>query len=363
MEVFLPIAEVQINIILFLLVSFVIGFLSGLFGVGGGFLMTPFLIFMGIPPVYAVANEANNILASSTSASLTHWFKKTMDLKIGWLIVVGGLFGTLLGILTFGYFKELGKIDLIITLAYMYVLAIIGSFMLRDGVMEIDRTKKKVVIKKKLHTHYWIHGFPFRMRFKQSQVYESALVPIILGLFVGFVSAMMGVGGAFLMVPAMIYIIGMPTKLVPGTSLFVTIFITAFVTILHAFAYNTIDLVLVLILITGSIAGVHSGQKIGQKLQGSELKTLLAIFMLLVGLFMAYDTFFRNGTPSINIPTDKIVEISALGNTIYNLSIKYPIVYGLSSIFLALVAGVAVSFIRRQVSKWRAERLNKPSAQ
>jgi len=363
MEVFLPIAEVQINIVLFLFVSFVIGFLSGLFGVGGGFLMTPFLIFMGIPPVYAVANEANNILASSTSASLTHWFKKTMDLKIGWLIVAGGLVGTLLGILTFGYFKELGKIDLIITLAYMYVLAIIGSFMLRDGVMEIDRIKKKVVIKKKLHTHYWIHGFPFRMRFKQSQVYESALVPIILGLFVGFISAMMGVGGAFLMVPAMIYLIGMPTKLVPGTSLFVTIFITAFVTILHAFAYNTIDLVLVLILITGSIAGVHSGQKIGQRLQGSELKTLLAIFMLLVGLFMAYDTFFRNGTPSINIPTDKIVEISEFGNTIYNLSIKYPIVYGLSSIFLALVAGVAVSFIRRQVSKWRAEQLNKPTAQ
>ena len=361
MEVFLPIAEVQINIVLFLFVSFVIGFLSGLFGVGGGFLMTPFLIFMGIPPIYAVANEANNILASSTSASLTHWFKKTMDLKIGWLIVAGGLVGTLLGILTFGYFKELGKIDLIITLAYMYVLAIIGSFMLRDGVMEIDRIKKKVIIKKKLHTHYWIHGFPFRMRFKQSQVYESALVPIILGLFVGFISAMMGVGGAFLMVPAMIYLIGMPTKLVPGTSLFVTIFITAFVTILHAFAYNTIDLVLVLILITGSIAGVHSGQKIGQKLQGSELKTLLAIFMLLVGLFMAYDTFFRDGTPSINIPTDKIVEISEFGNTIYNLSIKHPIVYGVSSIFLALVSGVAVSFIRRQISKWRAEKLNKPT--
>jgi len=362
MEIFLPIAEVQINIVLFLFVSFIIGFLSGLFGVGGGFLMTPFLIFMGIPPIYAVANEANNILASSTSASLTHWFKKTIDLKIGWLIVAGGLVGTLLGILTFGYFKELGKIDLIITLAYMYVLAIIGSFMLRDGVMEIDRIKKKVIIKKKLHTHYWIHGFPFRMRFKKSQVYESALVPIILGLFVGFISAMMGVGGAFLMVPAMIYLIGMPTKLVPGTSLFVTIFITAFVTILHAFNYNTIDLVLVLILITGSIAGVHSGQKIGQRLQGSELKTLLAIFMLLVGLFMAYDTFFRNGKPSINIPTDKIVEISEFGNTIYNLSIKYPIVYGLSSIFLALVAGVAVSLIRRQVSKWKAERLNKPTA-
>ena len=199
------------------------------------------------------------------------------------------------------------------------------------------------------------------MRFRKSQVYESALVPIILGLFVGFVAAIMGVGGAFLMVPAMIYLIGMPTKLVPGTSLFVTIFITAFVTILHAFSYQTIDLVLVMILITGSIAGVHSGQKIGQRLQGSELKTLLALFMLLVGLFMAYDTFFRNGTPSIGIPTDKIVEISEFGNTIFNLSIKYPVVYGLSSIFLALVAGVAVSFIRRQISRWRSKRVDKPA--
>jgi len=357
MEYFLPIAEVYVNLPLIFILSLVVGVLSGLFGVGGGFLMTPFLIFLGIPPSYAVANEANNILASSTSGTLTHWFKKTMDLKIGWLIIGGGSVGTLLGIITFSYFKEIGKIDLIITLSYMYVLAILGSFMLRDGIMEIDRIKKKVIIKKKLHTHYWIHGLPLRMRFKTSQVYESALVPIILGLFVGFVAAIMGVGGAFLMVPAMIYLIGMPTKLVPGTSLFVTIFITGFVVVLHAFIYHTIDLVLVLILITGSIAGVHSGQKVGQKLQGSELKTLLALLMLGVGVLMAYDTFFRNGTPSIQFPTDKIVEISEFGNTIFNLSTKYPIVYGASSIFLALVAGVAVSFVRRQISK----RINKPA--
>jgi len=357
MEVYLPIAEVQINIILILFVSFIIGFLSGLFGVGGGFLMTPFLIFMGIPPAYAVANEANNILASSTSGTLTHWFKKTMDLKIGWMMIGGGLVGTLLGIITFSYFKQMGKIDLIITLAYMYVLAIIGSFMLRDGVMEIDRIKKKVIIKKKLHTHYWIHGLPFRMRFKKSKIYESAMVPIILGLLVGFIAAIMGVGGAFLMVPAMIYLIGMPTKLIPGTSLFVTIFITAFVTALHAFSYQTIDIVLVMILITGSIAGVHMGQKIGQRLRGSELKTLLALLLLSVGVLMAYDTFFRNGTASLKIPTDKIVEISEFGNTIFNLAAKYPIVYGVSSIFIALVAGVTVSFIRRQISK----QINKPA--
>jgi len=361
MEVYLPIAEVQINVILILFVSFIIGFLSGLFGVGGGFLMTPFLIFMGIPPAFAVANEANNILASSTSATLTHWFKKTVDLKMGWFIIGGGSVGTILGIIIFGYFKEIGKIDLIITLAYMYVLAILGSFMLRDGVLEIDRMKKKIIIKKKLHTHYWIHGLPFRIRFKTSQLYESAIVPIILGLFVGFIAAIMGVGGAFLMVPAMIYLIGMPTKLVPGTSLFVTIFITGFVVALHAFSYNTIDLVLVLILITGSIAGVHSGQKAGQRLQGSQLKTLLALLMLGVGVLMAYNTFFRNGTAAIKIPTDTVAEISAFGNTIYNLSIKYPIVYGISSIFIALVAGVAVSFLRKKISIWRNSRANKPA--
>ena len=361
MEIYLPIAEVQINVILILFVSYVIGFLSGLFGVGGGFLMTPFLIFMGIPPIYAVANEANNILASSTSGTITHWFKKTMDLKIGWFITAGGLVGTALGILTFGYFKEIGKIDLIITLAYMYVLAIVGSLMLRDGILEIDRIKKKIIIKKKLHTHYWIHGLPFRMRFKKSKVYESALVPIILGLVVGFIAAIMGVGGAFLMVPAMIYLIGMPTNLVPGTSLFVTIFITAFVTISHALSFHTIDLVLVMILITGSIAGVHSGQKIGQKLKGFELKTLLALLLLSVGVLMAYDKFFRDGTPGISISTDKIVEVSEFGNTIFNLSTKYPVVYRISSIFLALIAGVTVSFLRRKISIWRSQRMNQPS--
>jgi len=361
MEVYLPIAEVQINVILILFVSFIIGFLSGLFGVGGGFLMTPFLIFMGIPPAFAVANEANNILASSSSGALTHWFKKTLDIKIGWLVIAGALLGTFLGILTFSYFKVIGKIDLIIALSYMYVLAIIGSFMLRDGIMEIDRLKKKVIIKRKLHTHYWIHGLPFRMRFKTSQVYESALVPIILGIIVGFVAVIMGVGGAFLMVPAMIYLIGMPTKLVPGTSLFVTIFVTGFVTISHAFTYHTIDLVLVLILIAGSIAGVHTGQKIGQKLEGSELKALLALLMLSVGVLMAYETFFKNkedGIASLKIPTNKIAEISDFGNTIYNLSNQYPIVYGISSIFIALFAGVLVAYIRRQISK----RINAPKA-
>ena len=289
MEVYLPIAEVNINIFLILLLSFLVGLLSGLFGVGGGFLMTPFLIFMGIPPTYAVPNEANNILATSVSGSLTHWFKNTLDYKMGFVIVIGGVIGTFLGIFTFSYFKEIGKINIVISLAYMYVLAIVGTLMLIEGVGEIERKRKKIIIKKKLHQHYWIHGLPLRMRFNKSKLYESAFTPIILGLIVGFVAGIMGVGGAFLLVPAMIYIIGMPTKLVPGTSLFVTIFITAIVTILHAFNYHSIDLILVMTLIFGSILGVQVGQKMGQYLDGSQLKTLLALLFV----------FFSTGKPLI----------------------------------------------------------------
>ena len=245
MEYFLPIAEVYVSIPLIFILSLVVGILSGLFGVGGGFLMTPFLIFLGIPPAYAVPNEANNILGTSISGSTTHYLKGTLDYKMGLMIVVGGIIGTILGILTFSYFKDIGKINIVISLSYMYILAIIGTMMLVQGVSEIDRARKKIILKKKLHYHYWIHGLPFRMRFKKSKLYESAFTPIIIGLLVGFIAAaIMGVGGAFILVPAMIYIIGMPTKLIPGTSLFVTIFISAIVTVLHAFNYGSIDLML-----------------------------------------------------------------------------------------------------------------------
>jgi len=353
MEVYLPIAEVSVNIFTILFLSFIVGLLSGLFGIGGGFLMTPFLIFLGIPPTYAVANEANNILASSVSGSLTHWFKQTLDYKMGLMIVAGGVIGTLIGIITFTYFKEIGKINLIISLAYMYVLAMIGTLMLIEGVKEIDRARRKIILKKKLHSHYWIHGLPFRMRFRKSKVYESALAPIILGLIVGFVASIMGVGGAFLLVPAMIYIIGMPTKLVPGTSLFVTIFITAIVVVLHAINYQSIDLILVISLIVGSILGVQIGLKIGEFLESSELKTALAILLLLVGIAMAYDTFFRDHSLVLNNNNLKSVEQSQLYETIINLSINHPLTYGLFSIILAVGLGVLASVIRRTVSNYR----------
>ena len=361
MEIYLPIAEVSINIFIILFLSFVVGFLSGIFGVGGGFLMTPFLIFLGIPPTYAVANEANNILASSTSGSLTHWFKNTLDYKMGFMIVLGGIVGTIIGIFTFTYFKEIGKINLIISLSYMYVLATIGTLMLIEGVAEIDRARRKIFLKKKLHSHYWIHGLPFRMKFKKSQLYESALTPIILGLIVGFIASIMGVGGAFLLVPAMIYIIGMPTKLVPGTSLFVTIFVTAFVTILHAFNYQSIDIVLVIILISGSIIGIQVGIKVGTYLKASELKTLMAILFLAVGIAVAYDTFFRDHENILNNNLIS-VEMNQFYESLIELSNTFPASYGLFCIFLAVGLGILASFSRRSLSKYKKKLSPKKAA-
>ena len=352
MEVFLPIAEVSVNLLTIFSLSTIVGILSGLFGVGGGFLMTPFLIFLGIPPSYAVANEANNILATSVSGSTTHWLKDTLDYRMGMMIVIGGVAGTIIGIITFTYFKEIGKINIVISLSYMYILAIIGTLMLVEGLSELDRAKRKIVLKKKLHSHYWIHGLPLRMRFKKSKLYESAFTPIIIGLIVGFIAAIMGIGGAFILVPAMIYIIGMPTKLVPGTSLFVTIFVSAIVTILHAFNYGSIDLILVSMLILGSIIGVQVGQKLGERIDSSELKALLAILLLGVGIAIAYDTFFIEETIK-EVTYNSSQNLGTFSTFIKNLSKDFPIQYGIISIILAIVLGIGAAFARRFFSNLR----------
>ena len=194
----------------------------------------------------------------------------------------------------FKYLREIGNINTIIALLYVYLLVIIGTLIFVEGVKEVTALKKKIILKKKLHTHYWIHGLPFRMRFSKSKVYESALTPIILGFIVGLFASIMGIGGAFLMVPAMIYLIGMPTKLIPGTSLFVTIFITGFVVIAHAIQFKSIDLVLVSFLLFGSIIGLHIGLKISEKLNASEYKALLAILLIVIGIFMGVETFIFN---------------------------------------------------------------------
>jgi len=347
LEIYLPIVQVNIDIFLLLFLSLLVGVLSGLFGVGGGFLMTPFLIFMGIPPIYAVPNEVNNILATSVSGSLTHWFKNTLDYKMGLMIVAGGVIGTLLGISTFSYFEGIGKISVIISLLYMYLLAIVGTLMLIEAIKVA--TQKKTT-KKKLHEHNWLQGLPLRMRFKKSRLYESALTPILLGLVVGFVAAMMGIGGAFLMVPAMIYIVGMPVKLIPGTSLFVTIFISAIVTILHSFNYGSIDLFLVVPLILGSIIGVQLGQKLGQYLDGNQLKSLFALLLCAVAIAIGYDTFFRDQSQLINEQQIIKTDLNKYAEFSLKLSNEFPFLYGAFAIILAVGLGIFAAWIRKIAS-------------
>jgi uncharacterized protein len=352
MDFYLPIAQVQINIFTLLVLSFTVGFLSGIFGIGGGFLMTPILIFMGIPAAYAVSNVANNILGISVSGATTHWYKKTLDYKMGIMIVVGGLMGSIVGIVIFKYLRELGNINTIIALAYIYLLAIIGTIIFIEGVRELSDLKKKVIIKKKLHTHYWIHGLPFRMRFSKSKLYESALTPIILGFFVGIFASIMGIGGAFLMVPAMIYLIGMPTKLIPGTSLFVTIFITAFVVAGHALQFKSIDISLVSFLLFGSIIGLHLGLKVAERLNASEYKALLSLLLILFGVFIGIETFVLDSSNNI-LSTQPSSELSELSLAIKKLAKDSPVIYASLSLFFVVFIGFIFSYIRELIHHFR----------
>jgi len=358
MDFYLPIAQIQISIITLLLLSFSIGVLSGIFGIGGGFLMTPILIFLGVPATYAVANVANNILGISVSGATTHWYKKTLDYKMGFMIVIGGLAGAVVGMQIFQYLREVGNIDTIIALAYVYLLAIIGTLIFVEGIKEVSALKKKVLIKKKLHTHYWIHGLPFRIRFSKSKLYESALTPIVLGFIVGLFASIMGIGGAFLMVPAMIYLIGMPTKLIPGTSLFVTIFITGFVVIAHAIQFKSVDLVLVSFLLFGSIIGLHIGLKISEKLNAPVYKALLAILLIAVSIFMGVETFVFSKGVDILIDTPVPVFNSELTLSIINLAKNSPVTYAALSVIFVVFVGFIFSYIRELIHHFRYSKKN-----
>ena len=353
MDFYLPIAQVQVSIISILILSFAVGFLSGIFGIGGGVLMTPILIFLGIPATYAVANVANTVLGISVSGATTHWYKKTLDYKMGFMIVIGGLAGAILGMQIFKYLREIGNINTIIALLYVYLLVIIGTLIFVEGIKEVSALKKKVILKKKLHTHYWIHGLPFRIRFSKSKVYESALTPIILGFVVGLFASIMGIGGAFLMVPAMIYLIGMPTKLIPGTSLFVTIFITGFVVTAHAVQFKSIDLVLVSFLLFGSIIGLHIGLKVSEKLNASEYKALLAILLIAIGIFMGIETFILNKSADLLIAIPPPYFNSELTLLIINLAKNSPVIYASLSVVFVVFAGFIFSYIRELIHHFR----------
>jgi uncharacterized protein len=295
MQIYLPIAEMSVNVFLLLGMGGGVGFLSGLFGVGGGFLMTPLLIFIGVPPAVAVGTEANQIVASSVSGVLAHWRRGNVDFKMGFVLLLGGFAGSTLGVLLFSFLRELGQIDLVISLSYVIFLGIIGGVMFYEGMRTMRRRRSASAPRRKLHQHTWIHGLPLKMRFRRSKLYISALLPLTIGFLVGVLSAIMGVGGGFIMVPAMIYLLGMPTSVVIGTSLFQIIFVTANVTFLQAYANQTVDVVLALLLLTGAVIGAQFGARAGARLRGEELRVLLSLMVLAVCAKLFYDLLITPG--------------------------------------------------------------------
>tara|TARA_B100001027_G_scaffold69560_1_gene47521 strand:+ start:1170 stop:2060 length:891 start_codon:yes stop_codon:yes gene_type:complete len=279
----------SVNIFLILGMGGAVGFLSGLFGVGGGFLMTPLLIFIGVPPPVAVGTEANQIVASSVSGVLAHWRRANVDFKMGFVLLLGGFVGSSLGVILFKYLQNQGQLDLVIKLSYVIFLGIIGFLMLWESSRTIIRSRSAAARRGKLHQHNWFHGLPFKMRFRKSKLYISAILPILIGATVGVLSAIMGVGGGFIMVPAMIYLLGMPTSLAIGTSLFQIIFVTANVTFLQALTVQTVDILLAVLLLTGAVIGAQFGSKYSVRMKGEQLRALLALLVLGVCVKMIFD--------------------------------------------------------------------------
>jgi len=288
-NIYLPIAELSVNIFLIVGLGAGIGILSGIFGVGGGFLMTPLLIFLGISPSVAVGTGANQILASSVSGVMAHWRLGNVDFKMGSVLLVGGIAGSTFGVWLFKVLRELGQIDLAIQLCYVVFLGIIGFLMLVESVKALRRDRAPSVARRKLHQHNLLHGLPFKMRFRKSKVYISALLPLVVGVAVGILSAVMGVGGGFIMVPAMIYLLGMPTNVVVGTSLFQIIFVAANATFLQASLNQTVDVVLAILLIVGGVIGAQFGTILGSRLPGAQLRGLLALIVLAVCTGIGYE--------------------------------------------------------------------------
>jgi len=289
MDIYLPIAEVSVNLFLLLGLGGAVGFLSGVFGVGGGFLMTPLLIFIGIPPPVAVGSEATQILASSSSGVLGHMRRGNVDVRMGMVLVVGGFVGSAFGVWLFAILRQLGQIDLVISLCYVVFLGIVGGLMLVESLGTWFRQRTRPGAFSKRHRHLWLHGLPLKMRFHRSRLYISALTPVALGFLVGILSAIMGVGGGFLMVPAMIYLLGMPTAIVVGTSLLQIAFVTAVTTWLHATNNYTVDVVLALSLIVGGVIGAQFGTGVSARLRGDQLRILLALLVLVVCVKLGYD--------------------------------------------------------------------------
>src|ERR1700681_4157008 len=303
MDIYLPIAEVSLDVFVLLGLGAAVGFLSGVFGVGGGFLLTPLLIFIGVPPAVAVASSANQLVGASLSGVLAHWRRGNVDFKMGFILMAGGLAGSVLGVWVFGWLKRLGQIELTISLCYVVLLGILGVLMAIESARTLLRQRRPGGFRGKLHQHNWLHGLPLKTRFRRSKLYISALLPIGLGFAVGILSAVLGIGGGFVLVPAMIYTLGMPTAMVPGTSLLQIIFVAANVTFLQAYTNGTVDAVLAMVLLVGGVLGAQIGTRFGTRLRGEQLRFLLALLVLAVAAQLAHDLTIRPKALFV-IPTD-----------------------------------------------------------
>ena len=289
MQVYLPIAEMSVDALLLLGIGFGVGWLSGLFGVGGGFLLTPLLILIGIPSPVAVASGANQTLGASVSGLIAQWRRGNVDPVMGGVLLAGGLAGSVIGVQLFAWLRRAGQVDVAVALFYVVVLGTVGSLMVRESVRAILRRRRTGVAAAKAHEHTWLHGLPFKLRFRKSRLYISVVPPMLVGFGIGILSAVMGVGGGFMLVPAMIYLLGMPTSVVIGTSLFQVVFVSANVTLLQAWQVGSVDIVLTLLLLAGGVAGAQFGAAMGTKLRGEETRALLGLLVLAVALGLGWD--------------------------------------------------------------------------
>ena len=292
MGIYLPIAEMSVNMVILLAMGAAVGFLSGMFGVGGGFLITPLLIFYNIPPAIAVATGANQVVASSVSGALAHLKKGTIDFKLGTMLLAGGIVGSTVGVWVFSLLRSVGQLDLFVSIVYVLLLGSVGGLMLVESVRAIQRGRNGVPPSlRKPGQHNWIHRLPWKMRFRTSKLFVSVIPVLGLGAIIGFLASIMGVGGGFIMVPALIYLLKVPTNVVVGTSLFQIIFTAAYTTIVHSATNQTVDIVLAFLLMVGGVAGAQYGARAGQKLRGEQLRALLAVLVLAVAVRLALDLF------------------------------------------------------------------------
>ena len=296
MYIYLPIAEQPIHSLVILSIGAFLGLIMGLVGVGGGFLLTPLMMFLGIPPPVAVASVANQLVAPSVSGVLSHWKRSNVDFKMGTVLLLGGVVGSSIGVILFNFLGKIGQLDFVIKSSYVIFLTLIGTLMFSESLRLILRTRKGKVTRGKLHQHNWLHGLPFKIRFRKSKLYISILLPVLIGVIVGILAALMGIGGGFIIVPAMIYLLGMPTSLVVGTSLFQIIFVAANTTILQASQNQTVDIVLATILLLGSVIGVQLGSRFTNILRGEYLRLILSSIIILVSLKLLIDL--------VTVPTD-----------------------------------------------------------